>query len=135
MDQATLQKIHASFDAQALMQTFQAKITKTEAGLVEITAPILPIATQQHGFGHAGLTFALGDSAAGYAALSLMSADQEVLTTEMKINLMRPAAGDQLRAVGRVLKAGRTLSVVEAKVFAGDALVAALQGTMIAVAL
>lgn len=133
MNSATLDKIHASFDAQALMQTFGARLTDVQDGMVEISAPILPLATQQHGFGHAGLTFALGDSAAGYAALTMMAVEQEVLTTEMKINLMRPAAGGSLRAVGRVLKSGRTLSVVEAKVYVGDALIAALQGTMIAV--
>ncbi|MCF6444989.1 PaaI family thioesterase [Nereida sp. MMG025] len=131
MDQAVIQNIRDSFDKQALMATFQARMTRIEEGEVEICAPILPLATQQHGFAHAGMTFAIGDSAAGYAALTMMPKGQDVLTTEMKINLMRPAGGDMLRAVGTVLKAGRLLTVVEAKVYADGKLCAALQGTMI----
>ena len=62
-------------------------------------------ALQQHGAGHAGLAFSLGDSAAGYAALSVMAAGSEVMTVEMKINLLSPALGDRLVAEGRVLRA------------------------------
>jgi uncharacterized protein (TIGR00369 family) len=92
---------------------------------------------QQQGFGHAGLTFSLGDSAAGYAALSLMPADSDVLTAEIKINLLAPAQGDLLIATGRVIKPGRRLMVVGADVHAlrdGKlTLIAVLQGTMIPV--
>ena len=131
------ERIRASFAAQTLMRTFGAELTALAPGTCTIAAPILPGARQQQGFGHAGLTFALGDTAAGYAALSLMPEGAEVLTVEMKINLIAPAAGDRLVATGRVLKAGRRLTVVTAEVVAetGDArrTVAVLQGTMIPV--
>jgi uncharacterized protein (TIGR00369 family) len=131
------QKIEQSFDRQGLMETFQARITHLEKGGCEISAPVRPQTSQQHGFAHAGLTFALGDSAAGYAALSVMTAEAEVLTVEMKINLMAPAQGPNLVARGRVIKPGRRLVVVAAEVFsvAGDqeTQVALLQGTMIPV--
>lgn len=126
------QKVQASFERQNLMTTFCARLVSVLPGAVVIEAPISDGVQQQHGFAHAGLTFALGDSAAGYAALSLMEEPQEVLTVEMKINLLRPAAGERLRAEGRVVKAGRTLTVVEAEVFADETLCAKLQGTMIA---
>ena len=84
-----------------------------------------------------GLAFMLGDSAAGYAALSLMPEGREVMTVEMKINLLAPAIGDTLEAIGEVVRAGRRLTVVRAEVFAltGDTRksVALLQGTMIPV--
>jgi len=119
------------------MTTLGAKLVSTVPGQVVIEAPILPIATQQHGFGHAGLSFSIGDSAAGYAALSLMPLDREVLTAEIKINLLAPAKGDQLRATGRVLKPGKRLVVVSADVHAIDqgveTLIAVLQGTMVPV--
>ena len=51
------------------------------------------------------------DSACGYAALTTMDADAEVLTVEFKINLLAPAAGDRLIARGRVVRTGRTLTV------------------------
>jgi uncharacterized protein (TIGR00369 family) len=131
-------RVRDSFDRQALMQTFGARLDHCAPGLCQISAPILPIATQQHGAGHAALCFALGDSAAGYAALSLMPAGQEVMTVEMKINLLSPAVGDRLVARGRVVRAGRRLSVVTCEVSAlsaaGEKTVALLQGTMIAVA-
>lgn len=132
-----IDRIYDSFAAQALMKTLGAQITEATEGHVVITAPILPTSTQQHGYGHAGLTFSIGDSAAGYAALSLMPDDNEVLTVEMKINLLAPAKGDFLRATGRVIKPGRRLMVVQAEVDAieGDKVtpIALLQGTMIPV--
>lgn len=128
-------KVRASFDQQSLMRTFAAKIDAIEPGTCRIAAPIHDDHRQQHGFAHAGLTFALGDSAAGYAALSLMPEEAEVLTVEMKINLLAPASGELLIAEGRVVKSGRRLIVVAAEVFArngkNDVLVAVLQGTMI----
>jgi uncharacterized protein (TIGR00369 family) len=92
---------------------------------------------QQHGAGHAGLTFALADTAAGYAALTLMPPGREVMTVEAKINLLAPALGDRLIARGRVLRAGRRLVVVTAEVAAvaagQETMIALLQGTMIPV--
>jgi len=124
-----------SFAAQSMMETLGATLQQAADGMAEITAPIGPGVRQQAGFGHAGLTFSIGDSAAGYAALSLLQPDEEVLTTEMKINLVAPAKGDYLRARGRVEKPGRRLMVVTARVEAvtgdKDTLVALLQGTML----
>ena len=131
------EKIKLSFGAQSLMTTFGARLTGIERGQVQIQAPILPGSRQQHGFAHAGLTFAIGDSAAGYAALSVMPPDHEVLTTEMKINLLAPGRGDHLIARGRVIKPGRRLVIVQADVFAVSAgeetHIALLTGTMVPV--
>ena len=105
--------------------------------MVRVAAPILPGSRQQHGFGHAALTFALGDTAAGYAALSTMTAESEVLTSEIKINLLAPARGDRLVATGRVVKSGKRLCIVTAEVHAEEdgkaILIAILQGTMVPV--
>ncbi|MDH3264162.1 MAG: PaaI family thioesterase [Paracoccaceae bacterium] len=128
-------EIAASFAAQGMMATLGAELVEAGAGRVVIAAPIRPEVGQQHGFAHAALAFALGDSAAGYAALSLMPDGAEVLTVEMKINLLAPAAGERLIATGEVVRAGRRISVVTAEVVAeADGhrrLVALLQGTMI----
>lgn len=130
-------KTRESFARQALMTTFGATILDLAPGACTLAAPILPLARQQHGVGHAGLTFALGDTAAGYAALTLMPEEAEVMTVEMKINLLAPAAGDRLVAEGRVIRAGRRISAVTAEVFAetavGRDLIAILQGTMVPV--
>lgn len=131
-------RIRQSFALQTMMQTLGAEITALAPGTCEISAPILPGVRQQHGAGHAALTFALGDTAAGYAALSQMPEDREVMTAEIKINLLAPAIGSRLIARGRVVKSGRRLSVVTAEVeaLADDGsrrLIAVLQGTMVPV--
>ena len=130
-------RVRASFDQQTMMQTLGATLAGIAPGQVTITAPILPTALQQHGAGHAGLAFSIGDSAAGYAALSMMPENAEVMTVEMKINLMSPATGTRLIAEGRVIRPGRRIMVVAADVWAdtpqGRKHVAMLQGTMIPV--
>lgn len=132
-----LTRIRDSFAAQSMMGTLGAQLSEIAEGRVRITAPILPGAQQQQGFGHAGLTFSIGDSAAGYAALTLMPLDMEVVTAELKINLLAPARGEQLIATGHVIKSGRRLSVVSAEVHAlhegRETLIAVLQGTMMPV--
>lgn len=137
MNMSVAAKIRQSFAKQSLMATLGARIELIEPGRVVIAAPIAPPVLQQHGFAHAGLSFAIGDSAAGYAALSLMGRDDEVLTAEMKINLLAPGAGERLEATGGVIKSGRRLivvgAVVEAVFGAERKEIAILQGTMVPV--
>ncbi len=137
MDAKVEKRIAESFAAQSMMATFGAQLEKVAAGTAWIQAPILPGSLQQQGFAHAGLTFSIGDSAAGYAALTMLPLDQEVVTAEIKINLLAPARGDFLIAKGRVIKPGRRLVVVAADVFAVTAKdetpIAILQGTMVPV--
>ncbi|KIC38826.1 PaaI family thioesterase [Leisingera sp. ANG-M7] len=130
-------RIRSSFAKQSMMQTLGAEIESVAPGEVVITAPILPGSRQQHGVAHAALSFAIGDTAAGYAALTMMPESSEVMTAEMKINLLAPGAGDCLRATGKVIKPGRRLVIVTAEVHAvtgqEEKLVALLQGTMVPV--
>jgi uncharacterized protein (TIGR00369 family) len=129
--------IQHSFASQSLMRTLGAELSSLEKGAVEITAPILESSRQQHGFAHAGLTFSIGDSAAGYAALSTLPADHEVLTTEMKINLLAPGKGQRLVARGRVIKPGRRLIIVQSDIYAlhhgVETHIALMTGTMLPV--
>ena len=111
------ERIRASFDRQGLMRHLGARLGRIGAGRVHILLPERPEITQQHGYIHAGATSAIADSAGGYAALTVFPADAEVLTVEYKINLLAPAAGDHLEAIGTVVKAGRTLTVCHLEVF------------------
>ncbi|MGR3712773.1 MAG: PaaI family thioesterase [Shimia sp.] len=128
-------KIRDSFAKQAMMATFGAQVGEIAAGQVTLSAPITDACSQQHGFAHAAFTFGLGDSAAGYSALSIMPLEAEVLTSEMKIHLLAPAQGTHLQAIGRVIKPGRRLVIVQAEVFAIDkdsrTQVALMTGTMV----
>ena len=129
-------RIATSFARQGLMTTFGARLLEAHDGLARIEAPIGPAVSQQQGLAHAGLAFALGDTAAGYAALSRLPEGREVVTVEIKINLIAAARGDRLLATGRVVRAGRRVIVVTAEVAVpGDPPrpVAILQGTMMPV--
>lgn len=130
-------RVRASFAKQGLMTTLGATIVDIAPGRVEIALEPAPAISQQHGFVHAGALSAIADSAAGYAALSLMHPGQGVLTTEFKINFLEPAAGNRIRAIGTVMKAGRPLTFAQAEVFAEadgrERLIAYFTATMMAV--
>jgi uncharacterized protein (TIGR00369 family) len=131
-------RIQRSFERQGFMQLLGAKLTDVAPGRVVITLPNSEKVSQQLGYVHAGATSAIGDTAAGYSALTLLPVDVEVLTVEYKINLLAPGAGDSLEAVGTVVKSGRTLSVCRFDVVgirgSERTTVAAGQVTLIAVA-
>ena len=131
------ERVRSSFAKQALMTTLGATLNTVSPGMVEIALSPHAAISQQHGFVHAGAVSAIADTAAGYAALTLMPADTGVLTTEFKINLLAPAAGERVIARGRVVKAGRTLTLAQAEVFANtggqEKLIALLTGTLMAV--
>ncbi len=116
------------------MQTLSASVTQVIAGEVEIMMPISSAITQQHGFVHAAALAAIMDSACGYAALSLMPEDSDVLAVEFKVNFVAPAIGSSIRAVGSVIKAGKTITLTTANAYAissdGEKLVAVMQATM-----
>jgi uncharacterized protein (TIGR00369 family) len=131
-------RIRASFERQGLMRHIGARLDHIGPGRVHIVLPSRPEITQQHGFIHAGATSAIADTAGGYAALTLFPESADVLTVEYKINLLAPATGDHLEAVGVVRKSGRTLTVCQLDVFAvadgQKSLVATGQQTLIRIA-
>jgi uncharacterized protein (TIGR00369 family) len=110
-------RIRSSFDRQGLMAHLGARLSHIAPGRVHIVLPSRPEVTQQHGYFHAGATSSIADSAGGYAAFTLFPENTSVLTVEYKINLLSPAEGNYLEAVGEVLKSGRTLTVCRLEVY------------------
>ena len=129
------ERIRANFDRQGLMTHLGASLTHIGLGRVRIALPRTPQVTQQHSYFHAGAISAIADSAGGYAALTLFPDRDDVLTVEYKINLLAPASGDGIEAVGTVIKSGHTLTVCQLEVFSvqghSRSLVAAGQQTLI----
>jgi len=113
-------RVRDSFARQTIMTTIGASVQSVRKGEVEILLPFSDNILQQHGFIHAGAVATIADSACGYAALSVMPADAAVLTTEFKIHLLSPAKGERLRAVGRVVRAGKKLVITSGDVFADE---------------
>ena len=113
-------RIRGSFARQTIMTTLGAEIAAVRAGEVEIVLPFADRILQKHEFIHAGAVATIADSACGYAALTVMPRDAAVLTTEFKINLLAPAKGERLRAVGRVVRSGKKLVITLGEVFAEE---------------
>ena len=130
-------RVRLSFGEQRAMATIGASLSKVEPGAVDIILPFRDELTQQDGFLHAGVVAAVADSACGYAAHTLMPTGARVLSIEFKLNLLAPAVGERIEARGRVIRAGRTITVCRADVIAvtsgSEKLVATMTGTMMTV--
>jgi uncharacterized protein (TIGR00369 family) len=112
------ERIKLSFARQGAMGLIGARLTRVAEGEVEIELPFKPEQSQQHGFLHAGILTTALDSACGYATYSLFPPDVGVLTIEFKVNLLAPGDGELFRMVGKVRKAGRTISLAEGEAYA-----------------
>ena len=110
--------VGASFNKQSAMRLIHATMPLIEHGRTEIHVPHWDGIEQQHGFVHGGVVGMIADSAAGYAAMTMVPANASVLTVEYKMNLVTPADGEKLIARGQVVRPGRTLIITKAEVFA-----------------
>jgi uncharacterized protein (TIGR00369 family) len=136
-DPAFEARVRASFARQQMMATLGATLERVAPGEVDVRLPFRPALTQQHGFLHAGAMTTVVDSACGYAALTLMPPGAAVLSIEFKVNLLAPGEGEAVLARGRVVKAGRTITVCAGEVVAlrggAEKLVATMSATMMTV--
>ena len=132
----TRTRIRDSFAKQSAMALIHAEIPVIEEGRAEIEIPHWDGVLQQHGFVHGGVVGMIADSAAGYAAMTVVPEGTSVLTVEYKINMVAPANGDKIVAKGSVLRAGRTLLLTKADVYAvkdgTETLCAVMQQTIMA---
>ncbi|HYD78517.1 MAG TPA: PaaI family thioesterase [Paucimonas sp.] len=118
IDRQVAESVAASFAQQGALTSWNARVVRLAEGECEIAVPMGPAVTQQHGYFHGGVIGTLADTAGGYAANTLLMPERECLTAEYKINIVAPAIGDTLVARGKVLKAGKSLVVSSAEVFA-----------------
>ena len=113
------ERVRASFALQHAMALIRATLPVVEHGYAEIHLPHWSGVEQQHGFVHGGVVGMIADSAAGYAAMTMVPASASVLTRGIQDqHTWRPADGDYLIAAGKVIRAGRTLIVTQGEVFA-----------------
>ena len=131
-------RVRASFARQGAMRLIGASMVELSPGRCAIAIAHREDLTQQHGYIHAGIVSALVDTAGGFAGFTLFPADSSVLTVEFKLNLLAPAAGERLLAVGEVVKPGRTLVITRGEVYAETAgarvLCAIMQQTLMVMA-
>ena len=105
------ERVEHYFDRQGLMRTLGARLELVEEGRVQVGLPNSERLSQEYGFLHAGAATAVVDSACGYAAFTMTEPGYRILSVEFKVNLLRPAVGDHFLAEGRVVRAGRKLTV------------------------
>ncbi|MBP6617304.1 MAG: PaaI family thioesterase [Xylophilus sp.] len=99
------------------MRHLNARLGAVGPGHCEVFLPYSDKVAQQQGGFHGGAMGALADIAGGYAALTAVPDDMEITTVEYKINFLAAFQGGELRAVGRVVKAGRRIVITTAEVF------------------
>ncbi len=109
-------RIEQSFVRQGMMKHLGARLERVEPGLCEVALPYSDKVTQQQGGFHGGAMGALADIAGGYASLTVAPEGMEVTTVEYKINFLAAFQGGELRATGKVTKAGKRIIVTTAEV-------------------
>jgi uncharacterized protein (TIGR00369 family) len=110
-------RVQGSFDRQGFMTLLGAKLTRLEPGICEVAVDYRPDLAQQKGLFHGGVMGTLADNACGYAAYTLMAAEDSLLTVEYKMNIMAPGDGERLSAKASVVRAGRQLTICEGRIF------------------
>ena len=109
-----------------------AALTELSSGKVELQVSIRPEHLQQHGFVHGGVLSYCADNALTYAGGTALG--QSVVTSEFKINYLRPAIGDVLIARAEAIHVGKRQAVCRCDVFvrkdSQEKLCAVAQGTI-----
>ena len=117
---------------QAFSRLLGAELTRLMPGEVELQLPLRDDLKQQNGFAHGGVVSYLADNALTYAGGTAMRVP--VVTSEFKINYLRPATGDRLVARAQAIGVGKTQSVCRCEVYAvqghEETLCALAQGTI-----
>ena len=132
-----------SFLASDYRQGFPAhcgfEVDRVGSGVFETRLAVKEMHRQQDGFVHAGVMATMADHTAGYAAFTLVSESERILTIEFKINYFKPAVGDTLICRSRVVHPGKKIIVSESEIFSlnnqSEKLVAKAMVTLMAVVL
>jgi uncharacterized protein (TIGR00369 family) len=105
-------------EGQGFTRLVGAKVVSIEPGVVVMALDRRPEVLQQNGLFHGGVIAYLIDNATTAAAGTVIDRTRRtVITAEYKINLVAPSAGDRLTCRAEVVKPGRSLTVVDARVF------------------
>ena len=111
------EKVLRAFDNQTIVHTLGIEFVDLGPGWFHTSLIPHEKVSQHHGYVHAGAIATMADLSSGLAAYSLMAEEEEVLTVEFKINLLRPAVGEVIICRAEVLKPGKRLYISESEVF------------------
>jgi uncharacterized protein (TIGR00369 family) len=123
-------RIEGIFLRAPFMELLGVKLVDVGEGWVKTKLALTDQLKQQHGYAHAGVVSTLADHAAGAAATTAVAEGNSVLTADYSIHLLRPGGGKVLEAHGEIVRAGQTLIVAQADVWAQGKFCARYIGTM-----
>jgi uncharacterized protein (TIGR00369 family) len=130
--QSSLESAKAVLRSQPFSMLLNAEITSFQPEAVELRVPIADHFKQQHGFVHGGVISYAADNALTFAGGAALG--PAVVTSEFKINYLRPAKGEALVARASVVHVGKRQAVCQCQVFVvvngEEVLCAVAQGTI-----
>ncbi len=106
-----------------------AQMTDFDSGYAQLAFEIRPHHKQHLGVVHGGAIATLADHTGWYAVISELEKGYTSVTIEIKINYLKPAKGDLLRAEARVINRTKRTAFATVELFAKDTLVAYATGT------
>jgi uncharacterized protein (TIGR00369 family) len=112
----TLEAARAVLRSQPFSLLLGAELTRFDPAGVELRVPVTDQVKQQHGFVHGGVISYAADNALTFAGGSALG--PAIVTSEYKINYLRPARGETLVARASIVHAGRSQAVCRCEVFA-----------------
>lgn len=121
-------------EAQPFSRLLGAELVSATPGRAELRLPLTEALRQQHGFAHGGVVSYLADNAITFAGGLALGGD--ALTSEFKINYLRPAHGSGLIARAEARSAGKRQAVCTCEILSvgeEETLCALAQGTVVAV--
>ncbi|RMF35967.1 MAG: PaaI family thioesterase [Chlorobiota bacterium] len=108
-------------DRQEFLKLIGAQVTAIEPGFIEAVLSLTEYHKQHDGIVHGGVIATLADIVTGFAAYTLVADGQLTVTIDMTVSYLEAAHRGMLRAVGRVIRHGRTVSFARGEIFASDA--------------
>lgn len=105
----------AAFAGQAFSSHLGARLARFDEAGVVIELPVRPELLQQHGYVHGGVLAYLADNALTFAGGARL--EGQIVTSEIKLNYVRPAVGTLLIARGHAVSAGRSQAVARCEIY------------------
>ena len=131
------ERIESHLERQNFMHHIEFSLDTINPGYTVGRMKIKPIHLQQDGFTHGGVIATIADIVAGFAAYTLVGADEHVVTGEIKISFFKKGLGESLKAIGSVIKPGKRMNFCEAEVFSvsdeGEVLIAKASTSMVTI--
>ncbi len=99
-------------------QTLGLELKEAEPGRAVFEASVRP-GLLQNGVLHGGVLASIADSACAVAAISTIFPDRYATTINLQVAYLKPVAAGRFRAVGRCVRAGKSVLFSQADVFDG----------------